>query len=120
MSYVTSMQTQYNDLLTAAAKGKKGSLWGGKSSEPDSSLTSDVVKLILFEAIAGRASDIHIEPQPNRIRVRYRIDGKLYDVLEVMENADIHLIPHVKILANLPTDTVSSRKAWDGRFSMTI
>ena len=41
-------------------------------------------------------------------------------MLEVVESPEIFLIARLKILTNIPTDTVSSRKAWDSRFSMTL
>src|SRR5208283_3959456 len=114
-----TLQDKYHQLLAPAGEKKKP-VWNKPPQPQDSNLTSDIVNLILSEAILNRASDIHIEPQQEFIRVRYRIDGKLYNVLEVVENAEIHLIARLKILTNIPTDTVSSRKAWDGRFSMSI
>ena len=113
------LKDKYSQLL-AASKDKKKTSWGKAPQAQDSNLTSDIVNLILSEAILSRASDIHIEPQQNFIRIRFRIDGKLYNMLEVVENAEIFLIARLKILTNIPTDTVSSRKAWDSRFSMTI
>ena len=114
-----TLQDKYHQLL-AAAEEKKKTGWGKPSQTQDANLTSDIVNLILSEAILNRASDIHVEPQQEFIRIRYRIDGKLYNVLEVVESPEIHLIARLKILTNIPTDTVSSRKAWDSRFSMTI
>ncbi len=116
---MVTLKDKYKQLLTAA-KEKKKTAWGKPAQAQDSNLTSDIVDLILSEAVLSRASDIHIEPQQNFIRIRYRIDGKLYNMLEVVEIPEIFLIARVKILANIPTDTVSSRKAWDSRFSMTI
>jgi len=114
-----TLQGRYHQLLAAAGEKKKPG-WNKTPQPQDSNLTSDIVNLILSEAILNRASDIHIEPQQEFIRVRYRIDGKLYNVLQVVESAEVHLIARIKILTNIPTDTVSSRKAWDGRFSMSI
>ncbi len=112
-----SLQEKYNKLISTTAKKVP---WGKASKEQNDSFNSDIVDLILTEAVASRASDIHIEPQQKFIRIRYRIDGKLYNMLEVVETPEIHLIPRIKIMTDIPTDTVSSRKAWDGRFSMTI
>jgi len=114
-----TLQEKYNQILSAASKQKKTS-WGKAPQADDATLSSDIVNLILSEAILSRASDIHIEPQKEFIRIRYRIDGKLYIVLDIVENAEMHLIARLKVLANIPTDTVSSRKAWDSRFSMEI
>jgi len=114
---MVTLQDKYNQLMVAATKKV---LWGKVSKEQSDNLTSEIVDLILIEAISSRASDIHVEPHQEKIRIRYRIDGKLFNMLDTDENAEIHLIPRIKILANIPTDTVSSRKAWDGRFSMVI
>jgi type IV pilus assembly protein PilB len=114
-----ALNEKYNQIL-AAAKEKKKTAWGKPSQANDANLSSEIVDLILSEAILSRASDIHIEPQQNFIRIRYRIDGKLYNVLEVVETPEVFLIARIKILTNIPTDIVSGRKSWDGRFSMTI
>lgn len=116
---MVTLQDKYNQLLTAATKQKK-TTWGKAPQADDANITSDIVNLILSEALLNRASDIHIEPLKEIIRIRYRIDGKLYNVLEIIESTEIHLIARFKVLANIPTDTVSSRKSWDSRFSMTI
>src|SRR5580704_2352318 len=97
-----TLQDKYNQLLAAAKEKKKGA-WGKPTPAQDANLTSDIVNLILSEAILTRASDIHIEPQQHCIRIRFRVDGKLYNVLEVIENAEIFLIARLKILSNIPT-----------------
>ncbi len=116
---MVTLRDKYNQLLTSA-KEKKKTTWGKPTQAQDANLTSEIVDLILTEAILSRASDIHVEPQQNFIRIRFRVDGKLYNVLEVVESPEIFLIARLKILTNIPTDIVSSRKAWDSRFSMTL
>ncbi|MDE1920827.1 MAG: type II/IV secretion system protein [Candidatus Omnitrophica bacterium] len=115
------LQEKYNQLILRPKEQAK-SAWGGKPSTPvqESSLTTELVSLILTEAVTSRASDIHIEPNKNFIRIRFRIDGKLYNVLEMIENNEVHLLARIKVLANIPTDAVSSRKSWDSRFSMMV
>jgi len=112
------IQLRYDQLL--AETKKSNPLWG-KAQKPESSnLTSDIVNLILSQAVSLRASDIHIEPRQTHTQVRYRIDGKLHDILEVAEDANIHILPRLKILADLPTDAGSSKKAWDSRFTLPV
>lgn len=122
--FMISLKAQYSQLLTRnGGEGAKKSIWGGSPQGAPShatNLTSEIVNLILSEAILARTSDIHLEPRTGKIVVRFRIDGKLHDVLEMEESSQVHLMPHIKILANIPTDTASSRKSWDGRFSKEI
>ncbi len=112
-----SLKTRYAELLS---RGAKKSAWGSPAPSSGANLTSEIVNLILAEAVTARASDIHLEPRHGQLMVRFRIDGKLYEVLEILESSEINVLPRLKILANLPTDSVSSRKALDGRFSMEI
>src|SRR5690348_10749358 len=115
-----TLQEKYQQLLSSA-KTQKKTTWGKSTpAAPETGLTSDIVNMILFEAVTSRASDIHIEPQKDHIRVRYRIDGKLYDVLKVVEGPEVHLLARFKVISNIPTDSVSSRKAWDSRFSLPV
>jgi len=112
------VQARYNQIL--ADSKKQNTIWGKAQKPETANLTSEIVNLILSEAISIRASDIHIEPRQGRTHIRYRIDGKLHDILEVAEDTNIHIIPRLKILADLPTDPGSSKKSWDGRFTMEI
>ncbi len=80
-----------------------------------------VVKLvddILSYAFTNAASDIHIEPSENDIKVRFRIDGILYDVLTLSKSILSLIVTRLKILAKLRTD--ESRSAQDGKFANRI
>lgn len=55
---------------------------------------ASVLRLIIDEAIKARASDVHIEPEEDRLRIRYRIDGALQDVMSLP--LKIHLPPHLE------------------------
>lgn len=73
-----------------------------------------IVDVILSNAIESGASDIHIEPSENEVRVRYRIDGILHTSLMLPKNVHAAIISRVKILTNLKID--ESRLPQDGRF----
>lgn len=60
-----------------------------------------LVDLILGQAIEERASDIHIEPFKERISLRYRIDGKLYEIPPPARHLHLPILSRIKILANL-------------------
>lgn len=72
-----------------------------------------LVNSIFEQAIALRASDIHIEPFENEIKVRYRIDGVLYDVLKLDINTLSALVARIKIVGNM--DIAEKRIPQDGR-----
>ncbi|HOV79808.1 MAG TPA: GspE/PulE family protein [Bacillota bacterium] len=78
---------------------------------------SPVVKLvnsIIACAVEENASDIHIEPAENGMRIRYRIDGLLREIVNLPEKAKQPLISRLKILSNM--DIAEKRKPQDGRF----
>src|SRR6185369_14634731 len=76
-----------------------------------------IVETILSFAIKGRASDVHIEPQEDRTRVRYRIDGILAEKLILPRSVHDAVLSRIKILAGLKID--EKRLPQDGRFSFT-
>jgi len=73
-----------------------------------------LVELILTEALKRRASDIHIEPDRESLRVRYRIDGALHDILKIPKVNQNAILARLKIISNL--DITESRIPQDGRF----
>ena len=79
---------------------------------------AETLDLLVTQAVKDRASDIHIEPQENRLRIRYRIDGILHDVFTFPLNIHSALISRVKILSDL--DISEQRRPQDGQFSMKI
>jgi len=77
-----------------------------------------VVQLMIAQGVRDRASDIHIEPQDDRVRVRYRIDGALHDVLDLPGSMGPAIVSRVKILAGM--NIVERRRAQDGQISTEI
>lgn len=94
---------------------------GGKSV--GSKLVEDapvtkIVATILRYAIEGNASDIHIEPTSEKVRVRFRVDGDLHTSLVLPMNIQRAIVARIKILSNMKLD--ERRKPQDGRFSVKI
>lgn len=77
-----------------------------------------IVSTILEYAVNSRSSDVHIEPLEDKLRVRYRIDGILYDKLSLPKNVHDSLISRIKILSELKID--EHRMPQDGRFTFKI
>lgn len=78
---------------------------------------SNIINQLLEYAIKSRASDIHIEPQEDRTRVRYRIDGILQEKVLLPKGVHDALVSRIKILSVLKID--EKRLPQDGRFSFT-
>jgi type IV pilus assembly protein PilB len=76
-----------------------------------------IVEVILRNAIEGDASDVHIEPMEENIRVRYRLDGILHNSLVLPKKIGPAIVSRIKILSNLKID--ERRKPQDGRFRIT-
>ena len=77
-----------------------------------------LVDLIIRQAIDERASDIHIEPFKDKLSLRYRIDGKLYEIPPPAKHLHMPIISRVKILAKL--DIAEKRLPQDGAFLVRI
>jgi general secretion pathway protein E len=73
------------------------------------------LNLIIDEAVKARASDIHIEPEEDRVRIRYRIDGTLQDTMSLPLNVHRALISRIKILSEM--NIADHFRPQDGQFS---
>lgn len=78
----------------------------------------ELARGILLLGLKEGASDIHIEPTPNIIRVRYRIDGMLIDRLRLEKNILVPLVSRLKIMSNL--DITEKRRPQDGRIVLDL
>jgi len=77
-----------------------------------------IVDLIIAQGVEERASDIHIEPQQNHLRVRFRIDGVLHDATRLPVTLAAPIASRLKLLANL--DIVDKRHSQDGQIQTTV
>ena len=77
-----------------------------------------LVDVLLADAVHQRASDVHIEPQYGEVRVRFRVDGLLRDVMTVPKSASAAMISRFKIISGL--DIAERRRPQDGRARLTI
>jgi type IV pilus assembly protein PilB len=77
-----------------------------------------IVETVLTYAMKGRASDVHIEPQEDKTRIRYRIDGILHEKLVLPRGVHDAVASRIKILADLKID--ERRLPQDGRFTFRL
>lgn len=98
-------------------KGKKQSKEEIKTIVQDSPI-SRALSTILEYAVRSRASDIHIEPLEETLRIRCRVDGLLREIMKLPKSIEPALISRVKILANLKID--EHRIPQDGQFTVRV
>jgi general secretion pathway protein E len=77
-----------------------------------------LVNLLVAGAIKDRASDIHVEPYSGSLKIRYRIDGILYDILNLPRRIQSPLVSRIKIMAKL--NIAEKRLPQDGRIEIKI
>jgi general secretion pathway protein E len=77
-----------------------------------------LVNLMLSQAVKDRASDIHVEPTQDRLKIRYRVDGVLYDMLSPPKHVQSTLISRIKIMAKM--NIAEKRLPQDGRIEIRI
>jgi len=119
------IELAYNQGLSPEVKDALKEYQGGEiKRKKDTQLVvheapiAKIVSTILEFAIKSRASDIHIEPEEDRTKVRYRIDGILNEKLSLPKSIHDALISRIKILSEMKID--EKRLPQDGRFSYKV
>lgn len=77
-----------------------------------------IVTVILRHAVEGRASDVHIEPERDQVRVRFRVDGELHTSLTLPKETHAPLASRIKVMSNMKID--ETRIPQDGRFHADV
>ncbi|MCX6816483.1 MAG: GspE/PulE family protein [Candidatus Beckwithbacteria bacterium] len=115
--YTQSLSTEVTEALkeTTTIKSEKIALDEYSGGVIREAPIAKIVSTILEFAIKARASDVHIEPLEDKTRVRYRIDGILYEKLILPRNVHDSVISRIKILAGMKID--EKRLPQDGRFN---
>ncbi len=118
LSYTQGLSPEVNEALKEVSLEEKK-----QTKEPTTTTIMEapiakIVDTILEFAIKSRASDIHIEPQETKTRIRYRIDGVLQEKLTLPSPIHDSLISRIKILSEMKID--EKRIPQDGRFSFQL
>ncbi len=123
-----AIQTQYRqELVGEVGKAVKETEELTVTKTVDSKKISEIIKeapiakivaTILEYAVTSRASDVHIEPFEDRMRVRYRIDGILYDKLSLPKAVQDAVVSRIKVLSEMKID--EHRTPQDGRFNFKV
>lgn len=113
-----------DEVIKDISKDKKKK---GPQVEPDSTKLAEMaeeapviklVNLIIMQAVKDGASDIHIEPEEEALKVRFRIDGVLHEMFSPPKHLESALLSRVKILSKI--DISEKRKPQDGRFNIKV
>ena len=99
------------------ARKKSGEQTGSVVVTDDAPVVQ-VVDSILKQAMRDRASDVHIEPSDDVVRVRFRIDGALKEIIQLPASIGPGLVSRIKVMANM--NIVERRRPQDGQLAITI
>ena len=77
-----------------------------------------IINLIIAQAVRDRTSDIHIEPEADKLRIRFRIDGILQEVPSPPKSLEMAMVSRIKVMANM--DIAESRLPQDGHFKVNV
>jgi type IV pilus assembly protein PilB len=113
------METQLasSDIVTSVAKG----IMPGVQDMEELANQAPIVRfvnLILFQAIQDRASDIHFEPFEDEFKIRYRVDGALYEMAPPPKHLALPVISRIKVMSNL--NIAERRLPQDGRIQLNM
>ncbi len=114
LTELNSDQTLDRDLSSVETEAYKA----GKTTIIEDAPVTKIVSTILRYAVEGQASDVHIEPLREKIRVRFRVDGVLNTSIVLPVKVLDAVVARIKILANMKLD--EKRKPQDGRFAAKI
>jgi type IV pilus assembly protein PilB len=122
--YYGSDSSSMEDILKQL--GETGELLALRGTDDTSAVEAEAnatpiirfVDLILFQAIQDRASDIHFEPFENEFKIRYRVDGALYEMAPPPRHLALPVISRVKVMANM--NIAERRLPQDGRIQKNI
>jgi type IV pilus assembly protein PilB len=123
LSRVHSMQPRISEAARSLEESRP-QLTGGRSmvfelsSITASSPAVDIVNMLITQGLRDRASDIHVEPQKDFLRIRFRIDGVLRDVAHLPSTTGAAVSSRIKIMAGM--NIVERRRAQDGQISLTV
>jgi type IV pilus assembly protein PilB len=117
MEDVLKQLGQGGELLSASGE-REGNGEGSVEAEANATPIIRFVDLILYQAIQDRASDIHFEPFENEFKIRYRVDGALYEMSPPPRHLALPVISRVKVMANM--NIAERRLPQDGRIQKQI
>jgi type IV pilus assembly protein PilB len=124
LSRVHSMRPRIQEAARSLKDSRPQFTSAGRSTVFDLSTVTatspavEIVNMLITQGLRDRASDIHVEPQKEHLRIRFRIDGVLQDVAHLPSATGAALASRIKIMADM--NIVERRRAQDGQISLTV
>ena len=115
---MANMDEVLKELSSVSQFGDSGQSGADIANEANAAPIIRFVDLILYQAIQDRASDIHFEPFEHEFKIRYRVDGALYEMAPPPRHLALPVISRVKVMANL--NIAERRLPQDGRIQRNI
>jgi type IV pilus assembly protein PilB len=116
--YYTDNDPDPSDLLAALGAEIDNGAEGDLEDTANATPIIRFVNLILQQAVKDQASDIHFEPFEDKFRIRYRIDGALYEMSPPPISLAVPVISRIKVLADL--NIAENRIPQDGKIKQTV
>lgn len=102
--YYSTQRLVKKDLKTDNSESTKIKSTFRETSKNKNSSAVDIIDMLIHQAIMKGASDIHIEPQNNDLRIRYRIDGNLSEVMSISKSLLYAIVSRIKVLSKMDID----------------
>ncbi len=115
---LSDLESELNAEQRVSAQREREERGGGEETIVEDAPVTKIVATVLNHAVEQNASDIHIEPTDDLLRIRFRVDGVMSTNLTLPMNAHPAIIARIKILSNMKID--EKRKPQDGRFSAHV
>ena len=114
----SALGDEVEQLATEAASATEGEDLSDVEAAIEDAPIVKLVNAIMTQAVTDRASDVHIEPTEKDVRVRFRVDGVLHEVMHSPKNIQNGLLSRLKVMADL--NIAERRVPQDGRISMKV
>lgn len=115
---LAGLDDSVTDLAELAADGVETEDLGAVEAAAEEAPVIKLVNTLITRAAADRASDIHIEPTDKELRIRYRIDGVLHELMRTPRSISRAVVSRLKIMSDI--DIAERRKPQDGRISLRV
>jgi type IV pilus assembly protein PilB len=117
-SAINNLERMTSHIEQAATEEEAESETAASSEEASEKPAVQLANLILNQAVRAGASDVHIEPQEKDLRVRFRLDGVLRDIMHPPRQLQASLVSRIKVMANM--DIAERRIPQDGRMTLKV